>query len=317
MLAAVDIGGTKTLVALGDDAAKIRAERRLETRAADGGDQLVDRVVAALSQLAASQAVSLPSLSAVGIGVGGPLRRTAGVLLDPPQLGWGEYPLGARFLERSGLPAVIDNDCNLGALGEHRYGAGRGKSSLLYFGIGTGIGGGVIVGGQLHHGASDNAGELGRLIVDVLGREESETFAGTVESYGSGRGLALRAASLARAGRAPALLARAGSPEAITAADVAALAEAGDAQATTLWQHGIAAVAAGIASMLNALSPDVVVLGGGLPAHAGAPYVAAVARAAHAAAFGPNATASVIVRAELAERSVVVGALALAAERSG
>jgi glucokinase len=98
---------------------------------------------------------------------------------------------------------------------------------------------------------------------------------------------------------------------------VAALASAGDGPALTLWRGGIEALAAGVASMLNALSPDVVVIGGGVPAHVGAAYVGAVAAQARELAFGPNATASAIVPAELGERSVLVGALVLAAERAG
>lgn len=311
MLGGIDIGGTKTLVAIGDDDGRALAERRLETRSSEGGDQLVQRAAATLQELAGG---SLSELRALGVGALGPLRSSDGVLLDPPNLGWGTYPLAARLQRRTGVPTTIDNDCNAGALGELVAGAGRGAGALVYFGIGTGIGGGVILGGALVRGASDNAGELGHLIVDFGAPLDGvPSAAGTVESIAGGRGIAERARALAGAGRAPALLVRAGGVDAISAADVMELALEGDEAASAIWEDGIAAVAAAVGSMLNALSPEVVVIGGGIAVRAGESYVEAIAIQARARAFGPNATASLIVPAELGERSVLVGALALAA----
>jgi glucokinase len=311
VLGGIDIGATKTLVALGDDDGRPLAERLLETHPRDGGDQLVQRAAAALAELAGG---SLEQLRGIGVGVLGPLRARDGVLLDPPNLGWGAYPLAARLQRRTGVPTAIDNDCNAGALGELVAGAGRGARALVYFGIGTGIGGGVILDGQLVRGASENAGELGHLIVDFgAALDGRPSAAGTVESIAGGQAIAERARALAAAGRAPALLLRAGGVGAISAADVMELALEGDEPASAIWEDGIAAVAAAVTSILNALSPEVVVIGGGVAAHAGERYVEAIALQARARAFGPNANATLIVPAELGERSVLLGALAVAA----
>jgi glucokinase len=317
MLAGIDIGGTKTLVAVAGDDGRPLAEERLVSHADRGGDQLVERAAAALGRLAARHGAGPSGFAAAGVGVGGPIVRATGGLLDPPHLGWGDYPLRERLAERLGCPVAVENDCNAGALGEHRAGAGRGAASLVYFGVGTGIGGGVVLGGRVHEGASGNAGELGHLVVELGAPPDAHGWRGHLESHASGRGLARRAALLAARGEAPALLERCGTPDAITAADVAGLAVAGDGPARAVWRRGIEALAAGVASMLNALSPEVVVIGGGVPARAGAPYVDAVAAEARDLAFGPNASASAIVGAELGERSVLVGALVLAAEAGG
>src|SRR5215213_10923610 len=103
-------------------------------------------------------------LAAAGIGCGGPLDRRRGLILSPPNLpGWDEFPV-VEIVERAlKVPAVLDNDANASALGEHRRGAGRGFSNLVYLTISTGIGGGVIIGGELYYGLADGAGEVGHI----------------------------------------------------------------------------------------------------------------------------------------------------------
>jgi glucokinase len=312
MLGAIDVGATKTLVAVAMEPRPPWTVERLDTRAGEGGDQLVERSAAALARLADREGGGLSGLRAIGVGVGGPLDRDRGVLLAPLNLGWRRYPLSTKLIESTGVPVMVDNDCNLGGVGEHQLGAGRGAEVLVYIGIGTGIGGGVIIGGRIHRGASGNAGELGRMIVDFTAAGDPPSWWQSAEFSGSGRGLADQARRLATAGLAPALLAEAGEVETITAAHVAALARSGDEPAMRVWRRGIAAISAAVASVINVLSPDVVVLGGGIPARAGAPYIQAIATEARSRAFGPNAEATRIVAAALGDDSVLAGALLLA-----
>src|SRR5437763_7503791 len=167
-------------------------------------------------------------LAAVGVGCGGPLDRRRGLILSPPNLpGWDEFPVVALLEERLGVPVLLDNDANAAALGEHRYGAGRGLRHLVYITISTGIGGGVIVRGELVHGVHDGAGEVGHMTVLPEGPACGCGARGCLEALCSGTSIARRARERLAAGSLSSL----GEGE-ITAQAVAEAARRGDALAS-------------------------------------------------------------------------------------
>src|SRR5215213_2964392 len=145
-------------------------------------------------------------LAAAGIGCGGPLDRRRGLILSPPNLpGWDEFPVVKLVEERLGVPALLDNDANAAALGEHRHGAGRGYRHLVYITISTGIGGGVIVRGELVHGVYDGAGEVGHMTVLPGGPECGCGGRGCLEALCSGTSIARRAREKLTEGEASSL----------------------------------------------------------------------------------------------------------------
>jgi len=255
---ALDIGGTKTIVAAveGMPTDGLRPLRRPVTFATprDPG--------AFLSALCEAADRVLPAgahPASIGIGVPGPLDSGAGIVEFSTNLGWRHLPLAALVSERfGGVPTVIEDDANSGALGEAIAGAGRGADPFAYLALGTGLGSGVIVAGQVVSGAHGAAGEVGHMAVhDRDGPSCNCGRHNCVEAWCSGIGLARRARETWPAARLPD-----GSAAPRDAEAVFALARTGDADALALVARARHAFAIGIAALLASLDPATVSVGG-------------------------------------------------------
>jgi glucokinase len=290
----LDIGGTKIAAGVVDPDGGVHG---FVTAPADAAS---DTGVARLFELG-RQAMSESGLEvdAVGIGCGGPLDSTNGVLLAPLHLpGWSEVAITALAEEAFGRPAVLDNDGVAAAAGEHRYGAGRGARNMVYLTISTGVGGGVILDGELHRGPSGNGGELGHVTVDWHGRKcRGCGRNGCLEAYCSGTSIAERAHEAGMHGA--------------SAADVAQAALAGDAVAARVWNETCEALASGITSIANLFEPELVVLGGGV-VRTGEQLLGPVRERVAEQVIGPPPR---IVAAASGDAVGVVGAAAVAYER--
>src|SRR2546427_6059998 len=142
-------------------------------------------------------------IAGVGIGSPGPLNTKTGIVLLTPNLGWTNFPLRDRLARALDLPATLDNDANCAIFGEWWRGAARGVDHVVGLTIGTGIGGGIILGGKIYHGASDIAGELGHMTIDWNGRRCKCGNYGCLEAYASGPAIAARAIEGIEAGAHP------------------------------------------------------------------------------------------------------------------
>lgn len=299
----LDIGGTKlaaAVVAAGGSAHGVVVE---PTRREEGWPAVVERLFA-LGRRAIAEA-GLGGVRAVGISCGGPLDTPAGLVLDPPNLpGWSRVPVGPLAAEAFGVPAVLRNDASAAALAEYRFGAGRGVDTMLYLTVSTGIGGGMVLGGALHAGAAGNGGEFGHVTVRGGDRRCLCGRLGCVEAYASGTSIAARARELlARKGARSSL---AELPD-VTAADVSAAAAAGDPLAGAVWETAVAALGSAVTDLVNALEPNVVVLGGGVT-RSGAMLLDPVRDLVAREAMPPAAEAARIVLAGLGDLVGVVGA---------
>lgn len=178
----VDIGGTKIAAGLVNDRAEVLTSRVLETRAAEGFDVSVAQLWGILDDL------RTPEVKAIGICAPGPLDPLSGVVLNPPNLpGWVNIPLARLARERFELPVHLENDCNAAGLAEARYGAARGSKHVFYAGIGTGIGTGIILNGEIYHGAHGSAGEGGHVTIDYRSPIVCNCgVAGCIETLASG-----------------------------------------------------------------------------------------------------------------------------------
>jgi glucokinase len=262
-VAGIDIGGTKIALALADSEGRIIEGTRFPARTGERGPHAI--VGEALAEIERMLGKTGARLTAVGIGCGGPLDRKRGLILSPPNLpGWDEFPVVRLVEERLGVPALLDNDANAAALGEHRYGAGRGYRHLIYITISTGIGGGVIVRGELVHGVYDGAGEVGHMTVLPGGPACGCGGRGCLEALCSGTGIARRARERVSAGEASSLSSL--EPDGITGQAVAEAARAGDTVASEVWDEAIEYLAVGVGNLFNVLAPEIVVIGGGVAA---------------------------------------------------
>ncbi|HYH92978.1 MAG TPA: ROK family protein, partial [Candidatus Saccharimonadales bacterium] len=242
------------------------------------------------------------------------LDPAAGIIQSPPSLpGWHDVPIVEMVSNALDRPTVVDNDATAGALAEWWFGAGRTRrvTNLVYLTISTGIGGGLVLDGRVYRGAAGNAGELGHLTVDYLGRRCGCGRRGCLEAYASGTNIAVRAREALATG-APSTLTGLAQ---VTARDVAEAAAAGDGLASRIWDETTAILASAVANILDVFNPELVVLGGGVT-RAGDQLLVPVRAGAIAQAMPPAAGAADVVLAELGDRLSVVSAAALAFERS-
>src|SRR5690348_7223268 len=255
----IDIGGTKLAAGVVSRAGEVRSYLRQPTPHNVDAEGLLAVVVALAERALGDAGVSV---DAAGVGCGGPLLYPEGIVSPLHIPAWRGYPLRERLAAALALPAVLDNDAKAFALGEARFGAGRGSRCLLGMIVSTGVGGGMVLDGRLLHGTSGNAGHIGHVTVAADGPLCPCGAHGCVTAYASGTGLAARAHATLAAGESSALAAL--PEDAITGRAIVAAAAAGDALARRLLDDAAHALAVGIAAAAHLLDLDRVVIGGGL-----------------------------------------------------
>jgi glucokinase-like ROK family protein len=309
----LDIGGTNLAVGVATADGRIQAHTREASRAHEGPDAMIDRLIQMGRAAVATAGLEVGDLAAVGVGCGGPLDPVRGVVLNAlNNPGWIDIPLVERIEQALRRPTYLDNDANAAALAEHRFGAGRGVRNLVYLTISTGVGAGVIVDDRLVHGENGNAGELGHLIVRIDGRPCHCGSRGCVEAYCSGSSIAERAREALSSFDGTSRLASLGQPP--RAEDVLDAVRAGDPLAQTIWDETMAVLGAGVVSIIHAFNPRLVLLGGGVTA-AGPLLFDPVRRTVSEQAIPALRDVVDIRPAQLGELSGVLGAVAVALDR--
>ena len=258
----IDVGGTKCLGVALDEHGEILAEDRRPTPRGEGS---LPRLIDTLVELANA----LGPFDELGVGVPG-LVTNEGVLRAAPNLdGVADFDVAGLLGERVGQAVQVDNDATCAALSEWKLGAGRGTTDMVLVTLGTGIGGGLIVGGQLQRGKHGFAGEFGHMVVDPDGPPCPCGRRGCWERFASGSGLARLAREAAVGRRVNRVLEIAGGdPEAVRGEMVQQAAREGDDDAIAVIDAFGRWVALGLVNLTNALDPERFVLGGGLAAGA-------------------------------------------------
>jgi glucokinase len=300
---ALDIGGTKLAAGVVDVSGVVHSFLVVPSEAERGPDAMLESLWGLGRRAVDDSGVDWQAIEAVGIGCGGPLDPSRGLLLAPPHLpGWRDIPVTELAEQEFGRPATVENDATAAAAAEHRYGAGAGVRHMVYLTISTGVGGGVVVDGRLYRGAMENGGELGHVTVDWHGRPcRGCGRRGCLEAYVSGTSIAERAQEAGL--------------DFATAADVAAAARTGDPGAVIVWDETVEALACGLTSIINLFEPELVVIGGGV-SRAGEQLLAPVRERVRTSAMGPAGRAADIVSAALGEQVGVVGAAAIVYDRA-
>jgi glucokinase-like ROK family protein len=253
-------------------------------------------------------------LDAVGIGVPGPVSFRDGVPVSPPIMpGWDRFPVRELLTREHGCPAVVDNDVNIMAVGERHGGVAHSVDDFLFIKIGTGIGCGIHLGGEVYRGTDGCAGDIGHIQVDAHGPTCSCGNVGCLEALFSGAALAREATAAARAGTAPALAERLATRGALTARDVAEGAAEGDVTCIQLIRDGGRRVGQVLAALVSFTNPSMIVIGGGL-AQLGHVLLAEIRSVVYRRSL-PLATGNLpVVLSELGPRAGVAGAAVLASD---
>jgi glucokinase len=300
---AIEIGGTKLQLFVGDERANILRRWRFNIDAAAGGAGIRAKIEAVLPEILREQ-----EIAAVGVGYGGPVDGRTGQICCSHQVeGWADFPLGDWLRERTRKPVFIDNDANVGALGEALRGAGQGSNPVFYVTLGSGVGGGLAVNGQIYHGAKPGESEIGHVRLDRNGI--------IVEKRCSGWATDAKVRAAIKENPAS-VLARAA--QGMTSGEARALDAAlreGCTVAQRILQEVADDLAFGLSHVTHLMHPEVIVLGGGL-ALMGEPLRGAVESALRRYTMEAFAPGPRIALSLLREDAVPAGALLLAAHHS-
>ncbi len=317
LVLALDIGGTKLAVAIArlDHFARTGELLHIvkEPIPSPGTPDVVIPRALQLGRELATRANG--SIVAAGISIGGPLDHTTGMVLNFPHLpGWKEIPLCDHIREALGVPTRLDNDANLGALAENRWGAGRDCPDVIYLTISTGIGGGIVVNNRLLHGIGSAAGEVGHITVQTGGPRCTCGNPGCLEIMASGTAIARRTLEALAMHDDEGPILRSLAPDdlnRITAAMVFQAAREGDRLAERMIQETAEYIAIGLASIIHVLAPPLIVLGGGV-VQAGEELLAPIRQRLRNHVFYVPLDRIRVEAAQLGHDSAIIGAATLA-----
>lgn len=318
MLLGIEIGGTKLQIGLGQGDGRILDLERIAIDPARGAEGILGQIREAIGPLLERNGLAADRIAAVGVGFGGPVDPGQGRVIRSHQVaGWDDFPLAAWFREHWPVPHVaIQNDADTAGLGEVRFGAGVGLSPVLYVTIGSGIGGGLIIDGQIYRGSGAGALEIGHLwIVD---RTNSDLDILRLEDIASGWAIAAAARSYAERQihegvmHWKVLQLAGGDPANITTTMVAEAAKAGDLEASFILGKAVFSMAHALNQAVTLLAPRRIILGGGVSQIGEEFWFGPIRNQLNVNVFPPFRGMFDIVPAALGEEVVVQGALALA-----
>ena len=276
----VDLGATSVDIAIADFGGRILFREAFESDVRDGPDVTLGLINNHVLQKLDQLGISANKVYAFGIGVPGPVEFSTGLLIAPPIMpGWEAYPI-RRYI-RETFPAavvIVDNDVNVMALGELREGAGVGEDNFIFIKVGTGIGAGIISGGEIYRGSNGSAGDIGHICADPSGPVCHCGNIGCLEAIAAGPPIAAKGMEAARRGESPILAKYLNvNNGALAGEDIAAAASEGDPVANELIQESGRIIGEVLASLVNFYNPSLILIGGGV-SNIGHQFLASIRR---------------------------------------
>lgn len=309
----IDLGGTKVLIGLVGPDNSVLSRYKAPTREHHQPDELLKAIAAGVHEAAKKANVPWEAIRAAGMGIPGPIDAATGVVKLAPNLGWSNVPVREVLERELGLPVGIDNDVRVATLSEFQLGAGRGHQRVVSFFVGTGIGGGLVLDGQVYHGAHNAAGEIGHTFVKAGGPLCSAGHKGCLEAMASRTAIQRDIVAAAKKGKATALKNIAGKDLAeIKSGDLAEALERNDKLTKRVVRRAAHYVGYGIASAVNLLDPEIIILGGGVVEALGDTFMNWAIERARPNIIASDARAVAIIRAELGDDAGMLGAALVA-----
>jgi glucokinase-like ROK family protein len=307
----VDIGASHLRALVADLDGVVLAAMEEPLRIDYGPEECLRRVYSLVQRLLDQAACGLQHVTAISVGVPGPVVARLGIVSAPPIMpGWDAFPIRQRLEQHWRKPITLENDADLAAVGEWTFGIGRGAANLAYIKIGTGIGCGLLLDGKLYRGVLGTAGEIGHVTISDDGPPCTCGNYGCLEAMAGGRAIAQRALLAVKAGQ-PTRLARLAAVGELTTRDVALAAREGDAVCQQLLADAGRHIGSALASLVNLLNPGLVIVGGGV-AQAGPSLLDPLKQAMDEHTMRSSRQAVRVVVAELGPRAVAQGAVAQA-----
>lgn len=316
----MDLGGTKILAAVVDLEGNIVAEAKLKTKGEQGPDVVIERIAETARQAIQVAGLDWSGVLGVGIGAPGPMDPESGIVFNPPNLpDWDTVPLGPRLSEALGVPVCLENDVNMGALGEYSLGAGQGVQDMVGIFVGTGVGGGLILDGKLHSGFRHAAAEVGHMIVMADGPVCGCGKRGCLEALASRTAIERDIRLGIAAGREsiiPQLTKGKGGR--LTSGLLAKALRKGDPLVTEVMERAQWYLGLHAATIVNLIDPERIVFGGGVVEALGEEFLEPIRTTARQYFMQQaNADKVGLVAAALGDHAAVLGAAVLVRQKVG
>jgi len=320
----VDLGGTKVLAAVVDQNGAIVSEAKQPTMPAADAADIVQRITDTVRQAVDGAKAPRKKMVAVGVGAPAPIDPKTGFVFHAPNIPMiRDTPLGKLLRKALDMPVFVDNDVNVGTVGEHALGAGRGTRDMVGIFVGTGVGGGVIVNGQLRHGFRNSAGEVGHMVVGFKDQQDEPICGcgrpGCLEAYASRTAIERDIAAAIAAGRKTVLtrLLKEGGKDRITSGVLAQALAENDPVVTEVMERATLYLSVHVASIVNFFDPEMIVFGGGVVEALGEKLLEPIRNGARQWYIKKADAEKVrIVAAELGDYAGVLGAATIARQRS-
>jgi glucokinase len=306
----IDLGGTSIKTGVVDKQGKILAQVEVPTEAAAGLETVIANMAKGARLAVEKAGLSMDQVAGAGVGAPGICNVAEGVVVTAGNLGWQDVPVCALLSQQLSIPVTLENDANCAALGEQWSGAARGTQHVVMLTIGTGVGGGLILNGKIYHGFKGWAGELGHMPAVENGPQCGCGQRGCLETVASATAMGALAKQAIESGTAPYLAKRAEELGKVDARLVIYAAREGDQVAQEILNQVAGYLGAAIASMVSALNPEAVVIGGGASA-AGDLLLEPIRRVVNERAMPGPAAACQILQASLGNDAGLIGAASL------
>ncbi len=290
----IDMGATRIKMALVDSKGSLSFRRQINTPLDAERSYLIDSIINNVKEIIDESGVKKKDILGVGIGVPGPVDSKKGVIYYFPNIkGWENTPLKAILERKLGIKVALDNDVNAMTLGEYRFGAGKGTKNLICLTLGTGVGGGLIINGDIYRGSTMCAGEIGHVPINEKGPRCNCRGIACIESYIGNRYTLRRARKI--------------FGKSITLERLSMLGKKGNKKALNIWQDVGKKLAIALTGAINLLNPDMVIIGGGV-SNAGNLILGPLKNEIKLRAMRDQALHVRITRARLGDNAGIIGA---------
>lgn len=259
----IDLGGTKILTAVASEDGEIIEKLKLATETELGQEKIKENIFKSIYKVLEKAAIKIEEIKAIGIGSPGPLNVEQGIIYESANLPLKNMKIVDLVKNETGINTYLQNDANTAALGEKVFGAGKEADDLLYITISTGVGGGIIINGNIYYGHTGNAGEIGHMTVDPAGPQCGCGNYGCLESFSSGTAIKNMAQRAIENGEST-LIKKLAKENKLSAKLVAKAADKGDQKALDIFAKAGYYLGIGIANLVNIFNPEMIILGGGV-----------------------------------------------------
>jgi glucokinase len=312
-LIGVDLGGTKILAGVFDSQLKCLGRSKMSTKAQRGADVVVDRIARCVQDVIDECDLSLKQIKGIGVGAPGAVDPEAGKVIFAPNLEWEDLPLKRDLEKQLDLPVFLENDCNICALGVYEVELGRKPQHMIGIFLGTGIGGGLILGGKLYSGFNRTAGEVGHMVLEVSGPKCGCGNRGCFEALASRAAIFRRIHAAVKDGEKTVLTEMLGNGlDNLRSGDLRKAIKRGDKFVERVIEEAAEYTGIAVANLINICNPEVVVLGGGLIDALEDEMMAIIVETAKDSAMPGTTKGIEIIASKLGDDAGIVGAAVLA-----